>query len=347
MHTLPPRLRLLVLVSIIASCLMLAACGEDDAQTAAGGDTRAAQGGGTVGFSVPQGADPALKLMERGIRAEAEKASIEVKTTDAALDVNKQLSDLDAFIQQRVDAIVVWPLDSQAVQPALERAKAANIPVVAVYTLAGGPYFTNLLIEGDSVGRSGARYLADQLGRGAKVAAVFGPPQVDQFREVAEGFQAGAKDQGLELVETQVDGKISSETAATIVQGFKQRHGSDLDGVFVSSETQSHGASATIGGDFRPQVATYGATDDVMKSLRDGQLSGVVHQNIVLIGRIAGWASAKAAAGEEIPTELRLDPPVIDRERAQAFPDTEQQLVKDYAFEPEQRQGRWYMPLFK
>ena len=97
-----------------------------------------------------------------------------MKTTDANLNVDKQLSDIDTFITQKVKAIVVWPLSSEAVQPALARAQAANIPIIAIYALTEGPYFTDLIIDGKGVGEDAAKYLADAVRANGKVAAIFG-----------------------------------------------------------------------------------------------------------------------------------------------------------------------------
>jgi ABC-type sugar transport system substrate-binding protein len=346
-------MRLAILV--VLSALLLSACGGDDDEGGASGSstsTSASGGGateskGTIGFSIPQGADPSLRLLDGGIKAEAAKHGLELKTTDANLDVNKQLSDIDTFITQKVKAIVVWPLSSEAVQPALARAQAANIPIIAIYALTEGPYYTDLIIDGKGVGESAAKYLASSLGADAKVAAIFGPPQVDQFREVAEGFKAGAKSSGLDLVDSQIDGKIAPEGSADLTQNFKSKYGSDLDGLFVSYESGALAASAVTGDGFKPKLVTYGGTDQSLTGLTSGQLTASVYQNVVLLGRIAGWAAAQAVAGEKIPEKLYVNPPVLDAESVKGYPDTATQLTKEYDFKPVQEGGRWTMPLFK
>ena len=330
--------------------LLLAACGDDSTEGSAssGGETTASSdAGGTVGFSIPQGSDPSLQLLDGGLKAEAEKAGLSVRTTDANLDPNKQIADIDTMIQQKVKAIVVWPMDSNAVQPALERAKAAEIPVIAIYTLAGGPYFTNLIPDGKGIGQSAAEFLAEKLGSGAKVAAILGPPQVDQFREIAEGFKAGAKSSGLDLVEDQVDPKLSPEGSAQFTEDFKQRYGADLKGLFNTLKSGALASASVVGGDFKPLIATYAGTDAGLNAVKDGQLGAVVFQNSVLMGRIAGWAAGQAVAGKTVPETLNLEMPVVDEERAQTYPNTDEQLTKEYAFKAEERDGKWYMPLFE
>jgi ribose transport system substrate-binding protein len=341
-------MRLAILV--VLSALVLSACGGDDDEGGASApstSTSTAEPKGTIGFSIPQGADPSLRLLDGGIKSEAAKHGLQLKTIDANLDVNKQLSDIDTFITQKMKAIVVWPMSSEAVQPALARAQAANIPIIAIYALTDGPYYTDLIIDGKGVGESAAKYLASSLGADAKVAAIFGPPQVDQFREVAEGFKAGAKSSGLNLVGSEIDAKIAPEGSADLTQNFKSKFGSDLQGLFVSYESGALAASAVTGDGFKPKLVTYGGTDQSLTGLTSGQLTASVYQNVVLLGRIAGWAAAQAVAGEKIPDKLYVSPPVLDAKTVKGYPDTAAQLTKEYDFKPVQEGGRWTMPLFK
>jgi ribose transport system substrate-binding protein len=342
-----------VAILVLVSALLLSACGDDDdsgGSASSGGSSTTSQAAGdkgTIGFSIPQGADPSLRLLDGGIKAEAAKAGLETKTVDANLNVDKQLSDIDTFITQKVKAIVVWPLSSEAVQPAVARAQAANIPVITIYALTDGPYYTNIIIDGKSTGEQGAKYLAESAGADAKVAAIFGPPQVDQFREIAEGFEAGAKAAGLDVVETQVDAKIAPEGSADLTQTFKSKFGSDLDGLFVSYESGALAASAVRDDSFNPKLVNYGSTDLSLKGLENGQLTATVFQNAVLIGRIAGWSAGQAVEGAKIPEKLYVDPPLLDAEAAKTYPSTAEQLTKEYPFEPVQEGDRWTMPLFE
>jgi ribose transport system substrate-binding protein len=348
-------LRVALLAVAAVFVLALAACGDDDdsggGSAGSGGASSASESAsgdkGTIGFSIPQGADPSLRLLDGGLKAEAAKHGLETKTVDANLNVDKQLSDIDTFITQKVKAIVVWPLSSEAVQPALARAQAANIPIIAIYALTEGPYYTDLIIDGKGVGEDAAKYLADAVGANGKVAAIFGPPQVDQFREIAEGFKAGAKTAGLDLVDSQIDAKIAPEGSADIMQTFRSKFGPDLKGVFVSYESGALAASAVREGDFEPDIVTYGGTDESLKGVANGQLTASVYQNVVLMGRIAGWAAGQAVDGAKIPEKLYISPPVLDKQGVEGYPTTAEQLTKDYDFKPVQEDGRWTMPLFE
>jgi ribose transport system substrate-binding protein len=342
-----------VAILVVVSALVLSACGGGDdsggsASTGSStGSSSSTESKGTIGFSIPQGSDPSLRLLDGGLKAEAAKNGMSVKTVDANLDVNKQLSDIDTFVTQKVKAIVVWPLSSEAVQPALARAQAANIPIIAIYALTEGPYYTDLIIDGKGVGQDAAKYMAQSLGANAKVAAIFGPPQVDQFREIAEGFKAGAQASGLDLVDSKIDAKIAPEGAADLTQSFKSKYGSSLKGLFVSYESGALASAAVSGDGFKPSIVTYGGTDESLKGLESGQLAASVYQNVVLMGRIAGWASAQAVGGQKIPDKLYITPPVLTQDNVKGYPTTAEQLTKEYEFKPVQEGGRWTMPLFE
>lgn len=55
-------------------------------------------------------------------------------TLDPALDTEKQIEQIQRFIQQRVTGIFVNPVDSQAIEPVLQEAKAAGISVFVIDT---------------------------------------------------------------------------------------------------------------------------------------------------------------------------------------------------------------------
>ena len=110
------------------------------------------------------------------------------------------------------------------------------------------------------------------------------------------------------------------------MQTFKSKFGPSLKGVFVSYESGALAASAVREGDFQPDIVTYGGTDESLKGVESGQLTASVYQNVVLMGRIAGWAAGQAVDGEKIPEKLYITPPVLDKQGVEGYPTTDEQL---------------------
>ena len=90
----------------------------------------------TVGFSYPIEANTYLKAIGTGAQKTLAKAGYGFYPLDAQLDGNKQISDIEAMITKKVDAMIVYPLDSKGLKPAMDKAKAAGIKVITMnYTV--------------------------------------------------------------------------------------------------------------------------------------------------------------------------------------------------------------------
>ena len=94
--------------------------------------------GKRVGFSDVSGGAPFGRRLQESIIGTGRKYGFDVIFADAQSNASKQLADIEDFIVQNVDYIVIHPVDSEAVGGALLQAKAAGIPVflVAVARLA-------------------------------------------------------------------------------------------------------------------------------------------------------------------------------------------------------------------
>jgi ribose transport system substrate-binding protein len=90
----------------------------------------------TVGFSYPIEANSYLKAIGTGAQKTLAKAGYGFYPLDAQLDGNKQISDIEAMITKKVSAMIVYPLDSKGLKPAMKKAKAAGIKVITMnYTV--------------------------------------------------------------------------------------------------------------------------------------------------------------------------------------------------------------------
>jgi inositol transport system substrate-binding protein len=134
------------LVGLMATgAIILAACGSSGATTAPASEapaSAAAGSGATIGVAFPN-SDTFLSRVQDGMKAEAEAKGVTVTITDAKDDTQAQLSQVENFVSQGVDAIIVVPVDTSAAQPMADAAKKANIPLVFVNrnpSIAGVPY---------------------------------------------------------------------------------------------------------------------------------------------------------------------------------------------------------------
>ncbi len=80
--------------------------------------------------------NPFFSAMERNAKQAAAKIGATLNVQDAQVDLANQNTQIDAFIQQKVDLIIISAVDESGIEPAIQRAKAAGIIVIAVDTPA-------------------------------------------------------------------------------------------------------------------------------------------------------------------------------------------------------------------
>ena len=88
--------------------------------------------GKKIGFTNPLAANEQLMMLQNSIKARVELLGYEFVPVDDQLNVDKQIADIDQLVAQKVDGIIVFPLDAKSVGPAVERAKAAGVKVVGI-----------------------------------------------------------------------------------------------------------------------------------------------------------------------------------------------------------------------
>ncbi len=86
----------------------------------------------TIGVTMDKFDDNFLTSVRNAITAEAKAQNITLQTEDANDDTGKQISQIQNFIAQKVDAIIVNPVDTSATPKMTQLAVAAKIPLVYV-----------------------------------------------------------------------------------------------------------------------------------------------------------------------------------------------------------------------
>ena len=111
-----------LLVAIAAAALVLTGCSKAKDENA----------GALVGFSYPIEANTYLKAIGLSAEAELANSGYGFYPVDAQLDGNKQISDVEAMITKGVKAMIIYPLDSNGLKPALQKAADAGIKVITM-----------------------------------------------------------------------------------------------------------------------------------------------------------------------------------------------------------------------
>jgi ribose transport system substrate-binding protein len=195
----------------------------------------------SIGISLGSLGNPFFIALSKGAEAEAKKTNPNVRVTTLGFDydLNKQFTQIDNFIAAGVDMILLNPGDPNAIEPAIKRAQARGILVVAVDTAAKGADIT-VTTNNVQAGEIACQFIADKLGGKGDVILQNGP-QVSSVVERVRGCKSVfAKNPGLKVLSDDQDAKGSREGGLAVMQGHLTRF-PKIDAVFTINDPQAIG----------------------------------------------------------------------------------------------------------
>ncbi|MBC1604252.1 substrate-binding domain-containing protein [Listeria rocourtiae] len=257
-----------------------------------------------VGVSISTLNNPFFVSIREGVTTLAKENKTKTIIVDAQNDATKQSNDIDDLIQQKVDAILINPVDSSAIQPAVEAANEANIPIIALDRSSdGGKVLT--LVTSDNVkgGKMAAEFIEEKIGKGANVAQLEGTPGASATRERGEGFESIAKKE-LQLVESQ-SADFDRAKGLTVMENMLQSN-PDIKAVFAQNDEMALGAVEALksAGKANIQVIGFDGNEDGLKAVAAGEMAGTVAQKPVEMGRLALQAAYDYFAGKDVPSKI-------------------------------------------
>ena len=271
------------------------------------GDGDAGTGSGSIGLAVSTLNNPFFVTLSEGAKEAAAEKDAELIVVDAGDDAAKQTNDIEDLISKNISVLIVNPVDSDAVAPAVKDAVAKGIKVVSVDRVVNGVDVDCAIASDNVAGAEAAtEYLVGLIGEDAKVAELQGVSGASATIDRGEGFHTVA-DEKLDVVSSQTANFNRSE-GMTVMENMLQAN-SDIQGVFAHNDEMALGAVEAIGNK-DILVVGFDATDDAMAAVAEGRMAATVAQKPDLMGATAVETALKLIAGEsvekEIPDEVEL-----------------------------------------
>jgi ribose transport system substrate-binding protein len=196
----------------------------------------------SVGITVGSLGNPYFVTIAKGAEAKAKEINpnVKVTTVSADYDMNKQFTQIDNFISAHVDMILLNAADPKAIEPAVRKARAAGIVVVAVDVAAAG---TDATVQTNNVqaGELSCGFIAKKLNGHGNVVIENGPPVSAVLDRVNGCKSVLAKNPGIKILSDDQDAKGSREGGMNAMQGYLTRF-PKLDAVFTINDPQAVGS---------------------------------------------------------------------------------------------------------
>lgn len=301
----------LVAGALVLTCAVLAGCSEGDPVSTDTGPQPGARVQ-TIGLMVQDLSNPFFQSMANGVQAAAQQIGATVNVQDGRQDLGAQNEQIDAFIQQQIDVLLINAVDSDGIGPAVERAKNAGIRVVAVDVAARGAE-AMVTLDNTAAGEIACTYLADQIGGTGNILLINGTP-ISSVQDRVTGCKRALEGYPQIRIVAEQSGDNGRAEALTIATDMLTAN-PDVKGVFGINDPTALGATlaAQQAGIDNLVIVGVDASPEAVAELQkpDSMFRGTAAQDPNTQGAIALDMAEKLFAGETlaetsvlVPTEM-------------------------------------------
>lgn len=258
--------------------------------------------------------------MIEGMKDEATKNNVELIISDENMDVAKQNSVMETFVQQGVDAIILLSIDPEALNSAALDAMKKNIPVILVdSTLTNEDAYVSFIgsdseAMGKMAGEACVEYINKEMDGKAKIAALGWLSHPVSIKRVTGFKEVVTKLPGVTwITEQEADSRDKAlNVAENILQGNK-----DLTLFYGGNEGTVLGELAAVeSANMLDQVKVTGIdiSNDVIRAIEEGKIPFVVTQQPEEMGRVSITTCLKAIKGEKVNKNQTIASIVVNKD---------------------------------
>ena len=275
----------------------------------------------TIGVSLLTREDEFYRQLEAGLRKAAAAHGYRLVLNSGDRDLAKQQSQMDDFVVQHVDAIVVCPVDSKGIGPAIQRANAAKIPVFTADIAAdGGQVVSHVASDNVAGGRLAAEYIAKALGDRGTVG-IIGEPDVQSTIDRETGFKDALRSHPNIQIVSDLNGSGTRDHALRAADDMLQAHPT-LNAIFAINDESALGALSSAQSHHADKlvIVGYDAGAEAQRAIAGNtQLKADVAQQPEVIGEKTIDAIADYLAGKPPAARIAVPVRIVDADSVKAL----------------------------
>ncbi|VVO35326.1 sugar ABC transporter substrate-binding protein [Pseudomonas fluorescens] len=279
-----------------------------------------------IGVSIARVDDNFMTYVRSGLEEAAKKDNVQIQFEDAQGDVVRQLNQIEGFLSQKVDAVIVLPVDTAATANMTRAAVAAKTPLVYVNRHPDERVLPKGVVTVASndieAGQLQMRYLAEKLGGKGSVAIIMGDLAQNSTHDRTEGVKQVLKDfPGIKVVEQQSAewqrNKGMDLTSNWLLAGTR------FDAIVANNDEMAIGAAMALqqAGKAKGEIAIVGidGLPDGLAAVKRGMLVASVFQDPKAQATRALQAAISMIKGEPVETDVWVPFQLITPEQVAMF----------------------------
>jgi ABC-type sugar transport system substrate-binding protein len=281
-----------------------------------------------VGFSQSEAEANPFRITEtQSITDEAQKQGVQLLKRNANSNLSQQISDIQGLLAQGANLLIVAPLNSEGLEPALQAARDKKVPVVTIdrklsSATACKDYLTFIGSDFVAQGKRAATQLVKATNGSAKVAILLGATGNNVTTDRTSGFTDYLKANAPNVqVVAQQTGDFTREKGQSVTEQLLQAH-PEITAVYAENDEMALGAVTAISGAGKKpgsdiKVFSVDGTRNVVQGIVAGQINGDVESN-PRFGPLALGALKDLMAGKPVQQTITIQDQEYDSSNAAA-----------------------------
>ncbi len=278
----------------------------------------------TIGVSLMNLSNEFIVMLHQAMLAKAGELGVALIVTDAQRSAERQVQQVESFIAQRVDAIILNPCEVEASAPAVEKALAAGIPIVNVNSETRTPPTAFIGSRDEESARLAMEHIVQRLGGRGNIVMMHGfMGQAAQIKRDRGAREVLARHPEVKLLADQT-AEWDRAKAMSLMENWIQAYGEKLEAVFAHNDEMGMGAVIALEqARLKPKVivASVDAIADALQAVQDGRLDATVFQDAKGQGGGAVEAAVRLARQETCAREVFIPFQLVTRTNVGQFLD--------------------------
>jgi len=287
----------------------------------------------TIGFSGPASDHGWLAAINSSAQAEAKKyTDVEFRAAEGTNDASLQISQIETFINDKVDAIVLLPTDGAALTEVATKATQAGIIVVNVDREFSSPFAARTTVLGDnygmgvSAGTRACKVITDKKLTNAVIAEIAGIDALPLTQDRSKGFADALKTCN-QTVDNRVAAEFTVASGESVASNLLQA-APKIDVIWNHDDDQGVGVMAAFDNANRKEFAFIGGAGsaNAMRWIKEGKMDSTViypptqAADGVRLARLLAQSKGMADLVQvEVPRRIVLNAPVVTKDNVDKY----------------------------
>ncbi|CQD33247.1 sugar ABC transporter substrate-binding protein [Yersinia mollaretii] len=277
-----------------------------------------------IGVSMAYFDDNFLTILRQAMQNKMkEEGNVSGQFEDAKGDIAQQIQQVENFVSQGVDAIILNPVDTQGVKPMIKLAEQAKIPLVFVnrrpeITLPAGMAYVGS--DSELAGRLQMEELAKLMGGKGNVMILMGELSSEATRDRTRGVEkVAAQYPNIHIIDKQT-AKFFRKEAVDVTTDWILS-GQQIDAIASNNDEMAIGAILALKQAKKKGVVIGGidGTPDALEFIKKGDLSVSIFQDAKGQGEGAVDTAIKLASGQKVESSVMIPYQLITKDNYQDF----------------------------